>query len=172
MPSNLNTRLLPLAAALSLGLAPMALGAGGASPGEIVDKVGAAAEMLARDGESGLAALNERDSDWVWKDTYVFALNCADKVVAAHPVQPELVGRSLTEIKDSKGNEFLVYMCLAAKVPGGGWVEYWWPIPGMGTSQASRKISYIRQVEGTPYQVSAGVYDQAVSLWTLNESTE
>lgn len=163
---------LSLATAATIGWSSTAQAAGGASPEEIVERVTAAAAMLSRDGEAGLAALNDRDSEWVWKDTYVFALDCSDKTLVAHPVQPELIGRSLTEIKDRKGNEFLVYMCLAAKVPGGGWVEYWWPLPGMGADQAVRKISYIMQVEGTPYQVSAGVYDENVSLWELNQNAE
>jgi signal transduction histidine kinase len=156
------------AAALSIGLASSGSAAGGASPEEIVEKVQAAAGMVASQGAAGLETLNE-GGEWVWKDTYVFALNCSEKVVAAHPVQPELIGRSLTDIKDRKGNEFLVYLCMASKAPEGGWVEYWWPVPGMGANQAARKISYIRQVEGTPYQVSAGVYDEALSLWALNE---
>ncbi|MFD3191832.1 cache domain-containing protein [Sedimentitalea sp. HM32M-2] len=172
MSRKLTQAILPVAAALTIGIAPMAQAAGGASPEEIVQKVREAAEMLAQDGGAGLDGLNNREGEFVWKDTYVFALNCSDKTVAAHPVQPELIGRSLTEIKDRKGNEFLVYMCLASKVPAGGWVEYWWPIPGMGADQAARKISYIQQVEGTPYQVAAGVYDARVSLWALNEATE
>ena len=171
MHSTMKTRLLPALTALTVCLAPMAQAAGGATPDEIVAKVKEAAAMLARDGAAGLAQINDPAGEWVWKDTYVFALDCSDKSVVAHPVQPELIGRSLTDIKDSKGNEFLVYMCLASKVPGGGWVEYWWPIPGMGADQAVRKISFIQQVEGTPYQVAAGVYDETVSLWTLNESS-
>lgn len=171
MKHAIRTFTLPLAATLSLGLAPMAQAEGAASPDEIVTHVQDAAAMLGEKGEAGLAEINA-GGDWVWKDTYVFAMDCANKTVVAHPVQPELVGRSLTEIKDSKGNEFLVYMCLAAKAPEGGWVEYWWPLPGMGANQAVRKISYVIQADGTSYQVAAGVYDENISLWELNEGGE
>lgn len=140
-----------------------------AKPDEIMAKVKEAAAMLAEKGQAGLEEIKDRNGPWVWKDTYVFALNCKDKTVAAHPVQPELIGKNLTDIKDYKGNEFLVYLCLASKIPNGGWVEYWWPLPGMGLDQASRKISYILQAEATPYQVSAGVYDEKISLWALNQ---
>ena len=119
---KLKTRLLPVL--MGAAFASSVWGQGGASPEKIAEKVRAAAEMLSNQGEAGLQQLNKTSSNWVWKDTYVFALNCKEKVIAAHPVQPELIGKNLTEIKDKKGNEFLVYLCLASKVPGGGWVEY------------------------------------------------
>ncbi len=163
---KLKTRLLPVL--MGAAFASSVWGQGSASPEEIVEKVRSAAEMLSNQGEAGLQQLNKTSSNWVWKDTYVFALNCKEKVIAAHPVQPELIGRNLTKIKDKKGNEFLVYLCLASKVPGGGWVEYWWGRPGMGVDLSFRKISYTLQAGDTPYQVSAGVYDEKISVWTLN----
>lgn len=169
---KLKTRLLPALMILNAAFASSVWGQGGASPEEIAEKVRAAAEMLSNEGEAGLQQLNKTSSDWVWKDTYVFALNCKEKVIAAHPVQPELIGKSLPEIKDKKGNEFLVYLCLASKVPGGGWVEYWWDMPGMGVDRGFRKISYILQAGDTPYQVSAGVYDEKISVWKLNEELQ
>ncbi len=169
---NLKTRLLPVLTILSAAFASSVWGQGGASPEEIAEKVRAAAEMLANQGEAGLEQLNQANSEWVWKDTYVFALNCKDRVIAAHPVQPALIGKKLTDIKDQKGNEFLAYLCLASKVPEGGWVEYWWDMPGMGVDRGFRKISYVLQAGDTPYQVSAGVYDESLSVWALNEGVQ
>jgi len=137
-----------------------------ATPDEITAKVNDAAEHLEKKGEAGLDAFNQKESEWVWKDTYVFVYNCEEDVMSAHPIKPELAGKSLKEIKDNKGNSFFADLCAAGRKPDGGWVEYWWSKPG--EEGDFRKISYALQVSGTPYQVGAGVYDDQLTVQELD----
>ena len=73
MKSLRNVSLLALLA-LSAALPTTAAIAenGAATPEEVVTKVWGAAKFLQTKGVSGLAALNNPDGPWVWKDSYVF----------------------------------------------------------------------------------------------------
>ncbi len=141
-----------------------------ATPEEVIQKVREAAKFLAEKKEAGLDEFNKKDGKWVWKDTYVFVFNCDEGKIVAHPIKPQLIGKNLIGLKDVKGNLFFVQLCEAAKNPKGGWVEYWWPKPGEKTP--SRKITFMIKVEGTPYQVGAGVYDDTISVDELNKLLE
>jgi len=140
---------------------------GSATPQEVIQKVKEAAAYLSKKGEAGLAEFNKKGTKWVWKDTYIFVYRCDKGVVAAHPIKPKLVGKNLMGLKDIKGNMLFVQLCDASKNPKGGWVEYWWPKPG--EKKPSRKISYILQVPGQPYQVAAGIYNDKISVDDLNQ---
>ena len=57
--------------------------------------------------------------------------------------------------------------------PQGGWVEYVWPKPGEG--KVSRKLSYAHLADisfASGIQVSAGVYDDKVTLPELDKALE
>ncbi|MEA3223829.1 MAG: cache domain-containing protein [Thermodesulfobacteriota bacterium] len=110
---------------------------------------------------------NDPKGRWVWKDTYVWVLDCAKWTDATHPIKPKLVGMNLRGIKDPTGKFFFVAFCEVAKNPNGGWVEYM--RPKVGEKKPSRKITYVLQVPNSPYQVAAGIYDENVSLNELNE---
>lgn len=162
----MNKALIGLVTLCTMGLYSGAWAAESATPEEIVGKVQEAAAMVADKGEEGLQELDKKESPWVWKDTYVFAYNCDDRTVAAHPMSAALIGKSFDEIKDKKGNAFFDALCEAGKKDKGGWVEYWWSKPG--EEGDFRKISYAYQVKGTPYQVGAGIYDDKVTVDELN----
>ncbi|MBF0524998.1 MAG: cache domain-containing protein [Deltaproteobacteria bacterium] len=156
-----------LVAGLAAAFSGPALAQGTASPQEIVKKVREAAAFLGKSGESGLAEFNKKESNWVWKDTYIFVYDCGKGTIAAHSQQPGLIGKRLAGLKDIKGTLFFVQLCEAAKKPGGAWVEYWWPKPG--TMEPSRKISFMLQAGSSPYQVGAGIYDDKMSLDQLDK---
>ena len=139
-----------------------------ATPLEVVEKVVAAEKFLAANSINGIDQFNDPDSEWTWGGTYVFVLDCSSITVAAHPVQPGLIGRDLAGLRDVKGKLFFVELCEASKK--GGWVEYYWPKPG--EKEASRKISYMRQVAGSKYQVGAGLYEDILELEELIAFTD
>ncbi len=141
---------------------------------EIVNKVHEAAGNLAKSGEvkvgeASLTQFNQKQGPWVWKDSYVFVLDCTSNVIAAHPIKPELVGKDITSMKDTKGNSFFGQLCEATKKPSGVWVEYWWAKPG--EKEGSRKISYALKAGNTPYVVSAGIYDDKATIPELEKLT-
>ena len=142
----------------------------GATPEEVVQKVNQAAQHLAREGEAGLAAFRTRDSEYVWKDSYVVVQDCEADTVVAHPISPELEGRDISTFTDETGQAFAQELCEAAQQPQGGWVEYMWPKPG--EQEPSRKVSYAKAVAGTPYSVLAGVYDEDATVEELQQISD
>lgn len=152
-----------------LGLSPAAMGQDKATPQEIVKKVQDAAKILPASGEPGLAEFNKKESPWVWKDTYVFVLECAKGTMAAHPMKPDMVGKDILATKDTKGSPFFGELCGATKQPSGVWVEYWWPKPG--EKEGSRKISYALRAGDTPYVIGAGIYDDKATIGELVKVT-
>jgi hypothetical protein len=136
-----------------------------ATPQELVGKVREAAAVLSKSGEPGLADFDKKPGPWVWKDSYIFVLDCTKGVMAAHPMKAELIGKPVAALKDVKGNPAFALLCVATQSPSGTWAEYWIPKPG--EKEGSRKISYGFQVAGTPYVVGAGVFDAETSMADL-----
>src|SRR5713226_1613508 len=87
---------------LIVALPSVAVGQDKATAQEVVAKVREAASTLSKTGD--LAPFNQKQGPWVWKDTYIFVLDCDKKVEVAHPIKPELVGTAISSIKDTKGN--------------------------------------------------------------------
>ncbi len=170
MPRSRLLTTAALAATLAVGSAG-ALWAqqhqGSATPEEVVDKAKQATEHLAQEGEAGLEAFRSKDSEYVWKDSYVVVQDCEEGTVVAHPISPELEGRDLSTLKDESGKAFAQELCEQAQRPQGGWVEYMWPKPG--EQEPSRKIAYALSVEGTPYVVVSGVYDEDATVEELEQ---
>ncbi len=137
-----------------------------ATPQEAVKKVTEACDFLKSKGEAGIEEFNRKDGPWVWKDSYVFVIDMDTVMVLAHPITPQLLGRTMIGLKDIKGNFFFIQFCDRVRKDGAGWVEYWWPKPGQSSS--SRKITYLSLVPGTTMMAGAGVYDEKISLDELN----
>jgi len=133
-----------------------------ATPQEVVKKVQEAAASLAKSGEPGLAMFNQKAAPWVWKDSYVFVLDCAKVVVAAHPMKPDLIG---TNTKDAKGTDFISQICAGAKSPSGVWAEFWLPKPG--EKEPSRKIGYALKAGDTSYVAAAAIFNDTVTMKDL-----
>ena len=169
--------------ALSVGLAMAgaAVAQSPVTPEEVVAKVRQAAAYLEREGKAGLAVFDQAESPFVWKDTYVFVLDCAADRNAAHPA-PTSRGATLSTLRDKAGAPLGELMCMAAKRPGGSWVEYMWPAPVAAdagktggltlAAEPSRKVTYMLSVPGQPFQVGAGIYNAALTVEELNQLTE
>ena len=139
---------------------------GRAGPAEVVSKVRKAVALFAEQGAAGLEVIRDNTSEFTWKDTYIFVVDCdADKVMA-NPAFPARVGGDIKQHTDYNGKRYGLELCETAKRPGGGWVEYVWPRPRGG--KPSRKISYVMSVDGLPYQLGAGIYDDTVTFEELD----
>ncbi len=144
---------------LLIGLLVLSVGlfvAGNAIAGEKEDCVAvckAAAKMMQDDFTGALCEINKKDGEFVKGNVYVFAMRGG--VMVAHPIKPQLIGRDLTNLKDSKGKMFFQDFVKVASGPGAGWVNYMWPKPG--EDAPSKKSSYILKVDDN-YYVGAGYY--------------
>jgi len=164
---------------IALGLGLAACGAAAAedvatTPEAVVAKVQEAAAHLAKEGEAGLTIFEAENSPFVWGGTYVFAFDCANDVIVAHPVAASR-GVNISTLEDPNGKFYGKPLCDAAEVAGGSWADYVWPKPVAGadgglvySDEAFRKVTYMLSVEGQPYQVGAGIYDETTSLDDLN----
>ncbi len=146
----------------------------GVTPAEVIAKVREGAAYLAKEGEAGLPTFEAQGSPFVWKDTYIFVYDCAADVIVAHPVAASR-GLKISSLKDANGKPYGAELCDAAKKPGGSWGEYVWPKPVKEadgsiayTKEAFRKVSYMHSVEGQPYQLGAGIYNDPMSLAELD----
>lgn len=163
------------ATAAVMAISPAAgLAAEDVTPEEVIAKVREAAAQLSKEGESGLAAIGAEGSPYIWKDTYVFVYDCAADLIVAHAI-PASRGLKISGLKDADGKFYGPELCEAAKAPGGSWEAYVWPKPVKGadgqltyTKEAFRKVSYMLAVDGQPYEVGAGIYDDQLSLEQLD----
>jgi hypothetical protein len=140
---------------------------GKATPLEVYQKVVAAAAFLAEKGEAGLAEFENPNGRFVWKDSYVYVTRCEEQYCLPTPKSREL-GLNFSEAKCYlTGKLVILSLCDEAQhTPNGAWVEYWWPKPGVEKPQ--RKVSYMRQVPNTPFQVVADIFNDTASLAELN----
>ncbi len=147
----------------------VAKAADSATPQEIYNGVHRGVALLQSEGAQGLEAFNDPKGAFAWKDTYVQVYNCGSQQIVGH-INPNLLKWSpekFSSIVDIRGNAITRLICEAAEDPKGGWVEYWWP--KAGETKPVRKVTYVLQVPGQPYQVSAGIYDEDMSLEELNK---
>ena len=140
-----------------------------AVPKEVVAKVRKAAALLAKHGPAGIDLIRDPGTEFSWKDSYVFVVNCEADEVLANPAFPGRQGGDIKQHTDYDGKYYGSALCDTAQ-SGGGWIEYVWLKPGGETPL--RKVSYVLPVEGRPYQVGAGVYDEHVTLGELTAISE
>jgi len=130
-----------------------------ATVAECIEMSKQAAEMILQDKDSALAEISNKNGKFVWKDSYVFAMNLKGKMLA-HPMMPGLMKmKSLLSTPDKNPKEpkmlFVDFVVLAG-TKGEGWVDYMWPKPGSTTPM--KKETYIYRVPGTSIFVGAGIY--------------
>ncbi|ADK85587.1 cache, type 2 domain protein [Desulfarculus baarsii DSM 2075] len=152
-----------------IGLLTLASGAMAqekATPQEVYEMVTKAASMLEQLGPEGLAAFNDPKGEFSWKDSYVFILNCQEGKIAAHP-SPKIVGADASVIKDAKSGAPILTEACQALTAKGIWKIYYWH--KKDSAELGRKVSFLIPVQGQPYQVGAGVYDDTLTIEDLNK---
>ena len=149
-------------------LAQSELVTGKATPQEVYQKVAEAAQFLAESGEKGLKEFENPRGKFVWKDTYVWVTECAKNYCLPTPKSRDL-GLSLSQMKcHQTGRLYILGLCddMAAH-PEGAWVEHWQPRPGF--DQPQRKVSFMKPVPNSPYQVISDIFDDTTTLEQLNK---
>jgi cytochrome c len=169
MKNKINLALVALA--LCIAVVPrITRGEDGATPQEVVAKVREAASALSKSGD--VAQFSQKQSPWVWKDSYITVIDCDKKVLAAHPFRPDLIGHAIASVKDTRGKNLYPHpeaFCKSARTSAGVWTEYWWAKPG--EKAGSRKLTYHLGAQETPYVVAAGVYDDKATVAELSKLT-
>ncbi|MFW5798753.1 MAG: cache domain-containing protein, partial [Planctomycetota bacterium] len=93
--------------------------------------------------------------DYLW-------VNDFDRVVLVHPVQPQLVGRDLSDRIDPETGQYIIRTFVrVGRQPGGGFVAYHWPTI-RDPQVVEPKISYVAAFEPWGWVVGTGIYVQDV----------
>jgi polar amino acid transport system substrate-binding protein len=128
---------------------------------EIKDFVDSAATFARQQGkEAALAAFSKTSGPFTYGDLYIYALDYSGNALAL-PYQPQLVGTSFFDIKDSSGRYYTRTEIILAK-DGGGYLLYQYPDPTENFT-VRYKISYVRPVDET-YWIGAGIYTREDKL--------
>jgi len=143
------------------GMSAMALAEDKATAKDVYDLVIKAYEVVNVLKEESLVAFNDPKGEFIYKDTYVYVMQCPEYVVAHPYALDKLKGKDLTKIYPFQNT-----LCEGGKSTQGTWVEYAWPKPG--SQEPSRKISFVISVKDTPYTIAAGIYNDDISIEELN----
>lgn len=95
--------------------------------------------------EATLAKIAKKDSQFVQNGYYTYALDLSGTVLA-HPVDTDLTGRNLIDLKDPNEKPFVRRIIDTAKTKGYGFVDYKWHIPN--SKDELRKTVYFERVDG------------------------
>ena len=119
-----------------------------------------------------MEAFKDPKGEFVYKDTYVLVVDCANMVLVAHP-NNKIIGLDLKKNMDknpdpAKRKQHDRELCEVSQRPNGGWVEYYWE--KLGSKEPSRKISFAIRAPGTDYVLVAGIYNETTSVDELNAS--
>lgn len=118
---------------------------------DLVTKAVAHVKEVGKD--KALASFNDAKGPYVKGELYVFAYSLQG-VILAHPMNPKLVGKDMTEVKDSDGKFFTKDFIATVNGPGKGWVDYNWTNPTSKKIEA--KSSYVAKA-GDIF-VGCGIY--------------
>ena len=133
---------------------------------EVYAKVVEGVQVLEQLGEQGLEAFN--GNEFAWKDTFLLAVDCENKRIAATPNTP-LIGASSDAISCKKTGKKLIDPACQDTSATGLWTEYYWPNRSKdGTIE--RRLSFTIPVKGTPWLVVGSVWDENTTAEELNAS--
>ena len=115
-----------------------------------------AAEYLKANGPAkSYAAFNDTAGQFKDRDLYVFVMDMNGKMLS-HGANAKLIGKDLTNLKDSDDKLFIKTMLDVAKAKGKGWVYYKWPHPV--TKAIEPKSTYVERIDDLV--IGCGIYKQ------------
>ena len=140
---------------------------------QLVALVEAAASLIEQKGEAAFPQFRVRHSKWFDQQRYLFIYDPAGKCVF-HPIEAQLVGQDLMQLKDIDGRPMVAMITEVAKRPeadASDWIFYYWE-----ESPRSRvpawKSSYVRKAiapGGAVYLVGSGLYNMKMERRFLEE---
>jgi len=126
-----------------------------ASREEAVAMVKKAIAQFKRDGaEKTYAAIMDAKGPYRDRDLYVWVSDLKTGFTVAHGINPRLLGKDLTGIRDADGQAFVLNLQKLARLGKPGWVNYKWPNPTTNVIEA--KTTYFEPWADLAF--CAGVY--------------
>ncbi|MED5593808.1 cache domain-containing protein [Janthinobacterium sp. P210006] len=113
-----------------------------------------AAFMKAHGKEEMMKKITAKDPDFVQGSLYVDMRDIKTGIVLAHPINPSIVGKDLTDVPDANGKKYRREIIELAQKQGKGWVDYQYKNPTTGKIEP--KTTYILRVNDVVLE--AGIY--------------
>jgi cytochrome c len=113
-----------------------------------------AAFIKAHGKEEMMKKISAKDPDYVRGSLYVDLRDINTGIVLAHPINPSIVGKDLTDVPDANGKKYRREIIDLAARKGHGWVDYMYKNPASGKLEA--KTTYILRVGDAVLE--AGIY--------------
>ncbi len=113
-----------------------------------------AALIKAKGKDAMIKAINTKDPDFVQGSLYIDMRDLYTGIVLAHPINPSIVGKDLTDVPDASGKKYRREIINLAQKSGKGWVDYQYKNPTSGKIEP--KTTYILRVDDIVLE--AGIY--------------
>lgn len=104
--------------------------------------------------EEMIKRINAKDPDFVQGSLYVDLRDIKSGIVLAHPYNPSIIGKDLTDVPDANGKKYRREIIELAAAKGKGWVDYQYKNPATGKIEP--KTTYILRVKDVVLE--AGLY--------------
>jgi cytochrome c len=113
-----------------------------------------AAMVKAKGKDEVMKRITAKDPDFVQGSLYIDMRDVKTGIVLAHPYNPSIVGKDLTDVPDANGKKYRREIIEMAAAKGKGWVDYQYKNPTSGKIEP--KTTYILLVNGVVLE--AGLY--------------
>jgi signal transduction histidine kinase len=113
-----------------------------------------AAMIKAKGKEEVMKRITAKDPEFVQGSLYIDMRDVKTGIVLAHPYNPSIVGKDLTDVPDANGKKYRREIIELAAAKGKGWVDYQYKNPTSGKIEP--KTTYILLVDGVVLE--AGLY--------------
>jgi len=148
-------KLIATAAALCLGLASTAALANEPTEKDAIAMAERGAALIKTKGKDEMMKrINAKDPEFVQGPLYIDLRDVKTGIVLAHPYNPSIVGKDLTDVPDANGKKYRREIIELAAAKGKGWVDYQYKNPTTGKIEP--KTTYILLVDGVVLE--AGIY--------------
>jgi cytochrome c len=113
-----------------------------------------AALIKAKGKDEMMKRIVARDPEFVQGSLYIDMRDLYTGIVLAHPINPSIMGKDLTDVPDASGKKYRREIINLAQKSGKGWVDYQYKNPTSGKIEP--KTTYILRVDDVVLE--AGIY--------------
>ncbi|UVW28317.1 cache domain-containing protein [Massilia sp. H6] len=110
--------------------------------------------VKAKGKDEMMKKINAKDAEYVQGELYIDMRDLKTGIVLAHPYNPSIVGKDLTDVPDANGKKYRREIIDVAAAKGKGWVDYQYKNPTSGKIEP--KTTYIQRVDDVVLE--AGIY--------------
>ena len=148
-------QLIATTAALCLALAATPALANGPTEKDAIAMVERGVALIKAKGKDEMIKkINAKDAEYVQGELYIDMRDLKTGIVLAHPINPSIVGKDLTDVPDANGKKYRREIIELAAAKGKGWVDYQYKNPTSGKIEP--KTTYIQRIDDVVLE--AGIY--------------